>query len=554
MTNKILLPIKKFFKANQILKAFAFCLTACSLLACNKYMEVRPENDILLEDYWKKASDVEASVLACYRGMQEDDFMYRVICWGELRSDNVIPASSANDQNVQDASSANILPTNTLTQWASFYKVINYCNTVLKFAPQVVDIDPNFTNADLQAKSAEALAVRALCYFYLVRTFRDIPLVLEPTVDDTQILQVPQSQPDSVLTQITSDLLQAEQWALSEYSTTTQTKGRMTKDAIRAILADVYLWQGKYADCVTYCDKLINAIATNTTGTGTSTGTNPNVSLPKYPLIQASATGLLPNYSIFFPGGRGGNSSESIFELQFTTEKYNEGVGKLYGKSNEGSDKIQLNATTMYAEGDIVFPLTDDRKPESLYVSQTEGGSYQIIKFWMYPLQIATNVYAYQSSPNTPNWIFYRISDIMLMKAEALVQLDRSETDLRDALHLVNTTYMRSNPTLLPTDSLAFQNYSDPTTLDYLVLLERQRELMFEGKRWFDLVRRSERKQSSQDLVTFVSYKYTDNVSTIAAKLSVMNGLYMPINADELKANPLLVQNPYYVTSTNIVK
>jgi len=553
MANNIILQISKLFKVDKLFKAVIFCLMACSLLACTNYMNVRPENQILLEEYWKKGSDVEASVLACYRAMQEDDYMYRVICWGELRSDNVIPAPSANDNSVRDASSANILPTNSLTQWGSFYTVINYCNTVLKFAPQVVDIDPNFTNADLQAKSAEVLAIRALCYFYLVRTFRDVPLVLEPTVDDTQVLQVPQSPPADVLTQITNDLLQAEQWALSEYSTTVQTKGRMTKDAIRAILADVYLWQGKYTECVDYCDKLINAVATTTsTGMGTSTG-GPNVTLPKYPLIQETTTGNMPFFFIFYPGWYG-NSSESIFELQFTTEKYNEGVGKLYGKTNEGNDKIQLNATTMYAEGNIVFPLTDERKFESLYVTQSEGGTYPIIKFWYYPIQVGTNSYSYSSSSTTPNWIFYRITDIMLMKAEALVQLDRSENDLRDALHIVNTTYMRSNPTLLETDSLTFQNYSDPTTLDYLVLLERQRELMFEGKRWFDLVRRSERKGSSQDLVTFVSYKYTDNVSTIAAKLSVMNALYMPINADELKANPLLVQNPYYITSTNIVK
>jgi len=546
-----MLPIKKLFNASQLFKAVIFCLLACSLLACTNYMAVRPENQILLEEYWKKGSDVEASVLACYRAMQEDDFMYRAICWGELRSDNVIPASTADDNDLRDVSSANILPTNSLSQWGSFYTVINYCNTVLKFAPQVVDIDPNFTNADLQAKSAEALAIRALCYFYLVRTFRDIPLVLEPTVDDSQVLQIPQSPPADVLAQITNDLLQAEQWALSEYTSWAQTKGRMTKDAIRAILADVYLWQGKYAECVDYCDKLINAVATNTNGTGGSGGSN--VSLPKYPLIQVSTSGMVPYYYIFFPGMRG-NSSESILELQFTEDHYNEGLGKLYGRVNKSTDKIQLSATTMYAEDINVFSLTDDRKMESMMVGLSEGGSYPITKFWYYPVQIGTNVYSYNPSSTTPNWIFYRITDIMLMKAEALVQLDRSETDLRDALHIVNTTYMRSNPTLLETDSLTFQNYGDPTTLDYLVLLERQRELMFEGKRWFDLVRRSERKGNSGDLVSFVSYKYTDNVSTIVAKLSVMNALYMPINVDELKANPLLVQNPYYVTSTNIVK
>jgi len=537
---------------NKILKITIICVLACVPLACTDYLDVRPQNQILMEEYWQKGSDVEATVLACYRAMQELDFMYRVIAWGELRSDNVIPTSDA-DPDMRDASNANILPTNYLTQWGSFYMVINYCNTVLKYAPDVVNRDPNFTNADLQAKSAEVLAIRALCYFYLVRTFRDVPLVLDATVDDTQVLQVPQARPNDVLTQITNDLLQAEQWALSEYATPAQTKGRMTKDAIRAILADVYLWQQKYTECITYCDKLINAVATTTQG-GSSIGSSATA-LPKYQLIQQTTTGYMPYFWIFYPEAKNSlNSTESIFELQFTTEKYNDGVGVMYWMANMGAHKIQVNATTMYAEKDVVFPVTDERKQESIYVTQSEGGSYPIYKFRGYPTQIAANSYVYTYTSTTPNWIFYRITDIMLMKAEALVQLNRSEADLHDALHIVNTTYMRSNPTLLETDSLSFQNYGDPNTLDNLVLLERQRELMFEGKRWFDLVRRSERKGSSADLVNFVSLKYTENLSTIAAKLSVMNALYMPINADELKANSLLVQNPYYITSTNIEK
>ena len=539
---------------NKILKIAISCVLVCVPLACTDYLNVRPENQILLEEYWQKGSDVEATVLACYRAMQEKDFMWRVISWGELRSDNVIPTSEA-DAEMRDASNANILPTNYLTQWGSFYAVINYCNTVLKYAPDVVDRDPNFTNADLQAKSAEVLAIRALCYFYLLRTFRDVPLVLDATVDDTQVLQVPQARPNDVLTQITNDLLQAEQWALSEYPSVPETKGRVTKDVVRAILADVYLWQQKYTECIAYCDKLINAVATTTQG-GSSTGSSSTM-LPKYQLIPETTSGLMPYFYIFINqrySAYKGCSSESIFELQFTTEKFNDGAGIIYGMQNMGGDKIQLNATTMYAEKDVIFPVTDERKPESLYVTQSEGGSHPITKFWEYPVQIAANSYGYGYSSTSPNWIFYRITDIMLMKAEALVQLNRSEADLHDALHIVNTTYMRSNPTLLDADSLSFQNYGDPNTLDNLVLLERQRELMFEGKRWFDLVRRSERKNSTGDLVNFVTLKYTDNLSTIAAKLSVMNALYLPINADELKANQLLVQNPYYITSTNIEK
>jgi starch-binding outer membrane protein, SusD/RagB family len=137
------------------------------------------------------------------------------------------------------------------------------------------------------------------------------------------------------------------------------------------------------------------------------------------------------------------------------------------------------------------------------------------------------------------------------MKAEALVQ-QGDDADLKQALHLVNTTYTRSN--VAPADTLVFNSYNSVPAMEKLVLLERQRELMFEGKRWFDLVRNAERKKSTNELVEYVLNKYTSNLSTITTKLSVMNGLYLPIFEDELSANPKLKQNPYYEVSSTIVK
>jgi tetratricopeptide (TPR) repeat protein len=512
-------------------------IATLSCFSCVDYLDIRPESQLLQEEFWQNESDVEAMLMACYRTMQEDDFMWRVITWGELRSDNMVAGGGNVSDDERQMDNANILPTNGLAQWTAFYRLINYCNTILKYAPQVMETDPNFTNADLQAKSAEALALRALSYFYLVRTFRDVPLMLDATVDDTQVLQIPQSTPDRVLAKITDDLLQAEEWAMLGFTFESEDKGRMTKDVIRAILADVYLWRKDYAKSVEYCDKLINAKSVSDRITGM------NVELPKYSLIEDYD--LL--YEIFYPG----NSTESIFELQFTTEKNNEAVAKLYG--NTTTNVGRLIATTVYAEGVECFGKTDTRKADFICMSKTDDGVYGIFKYLGIHQALGINhLYVYDSS--TATWIFYRITDVMLMKAEALVQLNRSDDDLREALRIVNTTYMRANPTLLETDTLAFDTYGNVNNMEKLVLRERQRELMFEGKRWFDLLRHAERKNSTEDLVNHVVLKYTVNQSTIASKLSVMNALYMPIHADELKVNALLIQNPYYQSSTNIEK
>lgn len=502
--------------------------------ACSDYLDVRPENQMLLEEFWQEEADVEATVMACYRRMQEDDFMRRVIIWGELRSDNIIAGGGAKDPERQ-INNVNILATNANCDWGVFYTIINYCNTILKYAPEVRDRDPNFTSADLQAKESEVLAIRAFCYFYLVRTFRDIPWVEEATVSDEQRLEVPQSPPDVVLERITNDLLQAEAWAVTDYISVREAKGRMSQDAIRALLADIYLWRKNYEKCIEYCDKLINALTVPKNYLGEILET------PKYEFIEND----MSSYMIFYIK----NATESIFELQFTEEKYNDAVGDCYGRSSLISGG-QFAATVLYTEGETVFSLTDERRADFINTDVTSSGEYSILKY--VAGRIIGNIYSVNQT--TPNWIFYRITDIMLMKAEALTQLNRSEADLKEALYIVNKTYRRANLTLLEADSLSFGMYGNQAAMEKLVLLERQRELMFEGKRWFDLVRHAERNGSTEVLVDHVLLKYDANVSTISSKLAVINALYLPIHADELKVNPLLEQNPYYKTSSNIEK
>ena len=83
------------------------------------------------------------------------------------------------------------------------------------------------------------------------------------------------------------------------------------------------------------------------------------------------------------------------------------------------------------------------------------------------------------------------------------------------------------------------------------VLLERQRELMFEGKRWFDLVRKARREGSNGAMLTLATRKYT-NPGSVRSKWIKPDMLYLPIHKNELKVNPLLVQNPEYETDETI--
>jgi hypothetical protein len=154
------------------------------------------------------------------------------------------------------------------------------------------------------------------------------------------------------------------------------------------------------------------------------------------------------------------------------------------------------------------------------------------------------------------NWIIYRLTDIMLMKAEALVQTvvaddENTATILQEAFELVDIVNKRALCCDVTAEEnkdyiLSFSDYNSKLLMNELILKERHREFMFEGKRWFDLVRWSQRDGNTDVLRQMALRKYTTNSSVISNKLSKMDAIYWPYNRDELKVNRLLKQNPAY--------
>lgn len=522
-------------------------IVLASFTSCNGWLDNQPEGKIVLDDFWKSEADVDAMVATCYRSLITADgdinkprSMESYIVWGEVRSDNVTPTLSSPASTFGKINEANILPTNPYANWSSFYGTINYCNLVLYYAPKV--IDPNFSTSELRAREAEVLAIRALSYFYLVRAFKNVPLILTPSSTDNQDYEVAQSSEDEILDQLESDLLRAESMAVSSYSLSRHNKGRFTKHSIRALLADIYLWRNKYTECVAYCDKVIAE--------------------PTYKMI---INDLNPFQYIF--GLK--NSTESIFELQFeSANNYpNIAINSLYGEGSGSSrtlgafvasDFICLPDKKLVYDNpsDKTTPIVDVRRMDNISEHIPQFG-YPIFKYVGMSRRQNTDgssSYNYRYGLDYPNWIVYRLTDLMLMKAEALVQLGVAGKFTKNdtiALHMVNLVHMRSNPTLLLSDSLKLEDYPSIKDRENLVLLERQKELMFEGKRWFDLMRVARRDGNTNRLLDLVIRKYTDQASMVKSKLKDMNSLYWPVSEDEMKANSKLVQNPYYLTKVN---
>lgn len=538
---------KKLHKRiRQTGRGVASIAVALLLSACSDFLDILPLNEIVLENYWTSEDDVNAAVSSCYSAMATNDFVKLAFVWGEFRSDNIVQGLGTSNEEIEILE-GNLQPSHSVTKWGTYYNVINLCNTVLHYAPDVIGKDPDFNESEWQALRSEVLAIRALCYFYLVRTFRDIPLVLNPTIDDNASYQQAAARPEEVLEQIISDLTEAEKQAVKVYSREQYNHGRITKTAVQAILADVYLWCEQYDDCIAWCDKVIAAKIEEA-------DEEDMLYEGQYPLVgnrkENSSAETHEAYNDIFGTG---NSFESLFEIQFTdNQQYNTIIPGYFGNVNANIGAVSAasficdGATT----GNELFSRNDLRAIENFNAKSTSF--YPIRKYVV--SQYDNQDRGTYRSLSLSNWIVYRLTDVMLMEAEALVERnDESRDDMRKAFGIVSAVYNRANIGQVAKDTLVFDTYNSKTKMESLVLEERHRELMFEGKRWFDLVRKARREGSNGAMLDLAKRKYT-YPDAVKSKWIKPDMLYFPINEDELKVNLLLQQNPGYDMGETIKK
>ena len=558
---------------NMFLKrlySVSLLMAALTLTSCSDWLRLMPDDSTIEEEFWQNGNQVESVVRSCYRYLQEDNVMQRIILWGELRSDEV-QNGSAISVSETDIVNANVKSSNVYCNWASFYTVINYCNNVLEKAPNVRQLDANFDETTFRTYMAEAYTLRALCYFYLLRTFREVPLVLESSKSDNEdynvsnrdtaawvaYYQLPVAAADFssqqyplvdqehyVVDRMIDDLRTAADYAAKEWEGD-ENYGRVTRRAAMALLADYYLWRASinhlpepqqsvadYRNCMAMCDAIL-----------AETSEMEDAAL-------VSGANLLRQ--VFYDG----NSAESIFELNFNTRGHqNGGTSTLYGNSLKGRNPHLLAAVSLQAlfnqnkassDADYDYRSKDYFNARDNHIFKYEGQAA--------PDDFGSKnaTYTYRGSSSQANWIIYRLADIYLMKAEALAQIATSAEEIDDVVTLCNKTYIRAcTANEEVKDSLDHNVYASSSDVQALVLAERQRELMFEGKRWFDLLRLARRNGDVSASWQHIESRYDDDVTTIRNKMSSIAAWYLPIYHNEMKINGNLRQNEYYESQNN---
>jgi len=512
----------------KFIKIICAICVICGLSSCNDWLDVLPNNEQVTDNYWKSKEDVEAVIASGYYYMRQ--CVPTMIKWGELRG-GTIYSSNTSDSKLQDF---NMTPSHSLCDWSNVYKVIGMANSVIMYAPSVED--NTYYDAIRNSHLAEAYFMRAYCYLLLVKNFRDVPLVLTAYVNDNASFDLAKSTEKEIIAQIKEDVKTALATGAAKgtYEEDWATKGRVTKWALYALMADACLWSEDYDQCIEYCDMILNATDAFR------------------PVFMSNTNDW---YTIFYPG----NSNESIMELNwdYTTNQQSNNFSGLFTMSTSSTLKPTTEAVTKMKNETQTLKdkgITEDGRmgrmllatyvPDNgMVLGWPTANQYLIWKYYGTDVQdITGGARVYQDA----NFILYRVAEIMLMKAQALTM--KGSGSWQDAVNLVNRVRNRA----------ALDDYDvNVSELDELTLLEEildQKEMEFvaEAKRWYDLLwfgRIGNSKYKTQFIAKVIEGNQTTNQQWILSVLQDQNAWYMPLPQSDIEHNKLLEQNPYYGTT-----
>lgn len=479
---------------------YLFLFAGLSFLgSCTDELDLKSESNITSDAFWKTEDDAKAAVNGLYFNFrmltQQNYYLLGGARSGEIKGGVQSPLNLANYYN------NNLTAQNIDVGWAGLYTVVQQANLILKYVPTIT-----FSASTVKEQKrylAQAYTMRAMCYFIMARSWGGVPIVTSPTENTNQNEYiVPRNTIEETFAFIKSDL----ELALSNFPDENNNKVQLSKSAANAIKAEVFLWTAKQL------------------GGGT---TDLNVALTA--INSITPLSLLPSFKDVFSYANKGNA-EVLFAVRYslndlttnlsdnwnsfmyvgpsdypgaTTAAATATFGTLgSGSGNAGISRVQPDPSR------FTFSATDTRKDATYLTLRNTANTADVV----------TGLMKYNGTVDgtlrrfTSDIIIYRWADILLMKAE-----------IKNALGQDPTTEM--NQVMQRADASSSFTNATQAANDDVILNERLKELAFEGKSWWDLVR----------------FNKTSNVPTMAGKQ-----ILFPISQNTINYNPKVTQNPGY--------
>lgn len=466
--------------------------------SCQDDLELTSDSVITADSFWKTEDDAKAGVNGMYVNFriqtQQNYYLLGGARSAEITGGVQSPLTLANYYN------NNLTPQNIDVDWAGLYTVIHSANLVLKYVPQIT-FSPS-TVKEQKRYIAQAYTMRALCYFIMARSWGGVPIVTDPTENTNQSQYIiPRNTIEETFAFIKSDIDQA----IANFPDSNNNKTQLALPSVYALKAEVNLWTAKQLNGGT---------------------TDLNTALTAINAIPGTPT-LMPSFKDVFAFDKKGNA-EVLFAVRYSLadltssllDNWNQFMfvgpsdfapltsaqatavfGTLgTGSGNAGISRVQPDITRFN------FAATDTRKAAT-YLTLYNGTTPVVTGLVKYNGTVDGTIRRFVS-----DIIIYRWADILLMKAEVKNALGQDPTEE------MNLVMKRADA------SASFTN-DTPAANDDVILRERLKEMAFEGKSWWDIVR----------------FNKTSIVPSMAGKT-----VLFPISQNTINFNPKIIQNPGY--------
>jgi starch-binding outer membrane protein, SusD/RagB family len=459
---------------------------------CSDFLEEDLQGTYSNATFYKTEAHAFLAVAAIYNAASFASTDNALWVFGDVASDDATKGGLAGDQSdIQFIDEFSYSNNNGALEkiWKHYYEGISRANYLLYYGPDI-PMDDAIKNRIL----GEAKFLRAYFYFNLVNIFGDIPLKLNPPLNEAEINK-PKSPVASIYAQVEKDLQDAGDVLEIEY--TGADVGRATKGAAFGLLAKVFLYQQKWENALT-------AIAA---------------------VDGLAIYGLEKVYKNNFTDSTQ-NNSESLFEIQHLSNqspKLGSHLNQYFSPPKDNGYYFNVPLQNFVNEfektnADVVDPRLDytvGRAGQTWINGETFDPTWSptgyLQKKQIQPLKEEPII-----GDASLNYVYLRYADILLMKAEALNELNRST----EALGPLNEVRKRARESYLydkdlpgfgaiPTDLLPEIISTDQQTVRNAIRHERRVELGFEFHRYFDLMRYGQ--STAEAALTGTGFSYGKN-------------------------------------------
>lgn len=396
------------------------------------------------------------------------------------------------------------------TYYQRLYQIVGRANIVLQKLDEESGV---YSNATIKnSHRGEVLFLRGLSFFNLWKSYGKAPVVTQ-RITSTNNLTPPESSGTELIDQAVSDLSEAA--GLLPDSWPEGDRGRATKNSANGFLGKALLFRANYTQNAADYTAALQA------------------------LNLVTGVSLVPQFDDNFASDTE-NNGESIFEVQASTSggdnvwlpnEFDGAIGTMsaywgnfYIGNVRSNDNINFIATNKLRDA---FNPADPRYPLTI-----NPANNALIKYTRRDQNSNSGV----GSVNNPRLL--RFADVLLLKAEAIVQSNGSTAEAIGLINQVRTRARQMTGSAEPADYSTAE--SDRSTIMNWIMNERFLELAAEGHRWDDLAR-----WHRAGIIT-LDNNFFDPANVAVMGFSAPKHLLLPIPRNETDRNPNITQNDGY--------